>query len=191
MTNSEYFHLSLFGYRFPRYRPHLQWICMPKVLFVEVPFVEVLQFLLSNFAMKLNDLTPIWVLCLAETNSNQLLCSLDPSTWYHYQCNFFLFHFINQLLSIFNFIAQDILLFRRWTSVSRPEAWVSVSLPSILVQLYVECLRTCRVDQLTAIYSVSRQMGFIKNFFARSCLHGKLFGNDPHQLNFYIHHITN
>ena len=113
MTTSEYFHYSLFGYRFPRYRPHLQWICMPKVL-----FVEVLQFLPSNFSMKLNDLTPIWVLCLAETNNNQLLCSLDPSTWYHYQCNFFLFHFINQLLSIFNFIAQDILLCRRWTSVS-------------------------------------------------------------------------
>ena len=72
---------------------------------------------------------------------------------------------------------------------SRTGAWASVSLPSILVQLYIECLRTCRVDQLTAIYSVSRQMGFIKIFFARSCLHGKLFGNDPHQLNFYIHHI--
>ena len=94
MTTSEWFHLL----RFYLFRSHL--------------------FLSFNFSMKLNDLTPIWVLCLAETNNNQLLCSLDPSTWYHYQCNFFLFHFINQLLSIFNFIAQDILLCRRWTSVS-------------------------------------------------------------------------
>ena len=94
MTTSEWFHLL----RFYLFRSHL--------------------FLSFNFSMKLNDLTPIWVLCLAETNNNQLLCSLDPSTWYHYQCHFFLFHFINQLLSIFNFIAQDILLCRRWTSVS-------------------------------------------------------------------------
>ena len=48
-----------------------KWILpFTEVLFVEVPFFEVLQFLLSNFSMKLTDLTQIWVLCPAETNNN-------------------------------------------------------------------------------------------------------------------------